>query len=1469
MKIASQIKQGHNYEDMFVRALSRVINLYSDRSHFIHELMQNAEDVKASQMRFELYDDRLEVLHDGKPFTADNLRGICDVGLSDKIGNDEQIGQFGIGFKAVFGICDVVRLYSTASNWHGESFDHLGDFSLEIQNFVNPVDIDFVKLESPYTTCFVFPFAVGKEYHSFESCPDLAAFLDDRLNTFDSSSLLFMKNLTSLTYVSHLNGKESEHVYELVHKSVLGQFEELYTGDINDDVHYLKFSRRIPGDSRNVDIAFCFRYDNEGNRVFIAPPTPYLFIYFPTVTYSHLNFIVQGPYHTTPNRSTLPEDDPVNDMLVDETVELFYRSVLILKDLGYLNLQLLSLLPITPPPELFDSDKCRYRKKWLFAPVHNKMLDMLETEALIPCHRKGFFASIDKAVIFRNQKLFTILDDDILSELMNAENMHIASAELLKDDNSAVYSALRKMKVRVVEVNSLPKLIDENPGFLKERDKEWLEKFYNVLADYSALFRNSNVVGNFCNTKIILTSKGIFACPRKNAVYKPSAVQDERYLFVDDELYERCPEFFGMLNLGNPNIVDSYLTELKLKYNGSDRSSISLAENAADWKRLIDLVDKYNLSQSQNDRVSLLNFLAVRKPGSQSFLYMSALAIATHENDGVASPQEGYYLFPAITDESIDANRFFDGIFHIGIIDFDFYLQHGVDLRAFNDKHTIYDIKYSIAKKCCNDWHRNDMFSGNTKVCAIAPFKMDLNVWFSRRVISSIGDNASAASSRYKSTVIMNFLRQNADSIHGRYHERVSNPTTREDDCVLLKLLKDRSWVYTEDNRLVCTADIYPTEASRSLYGNIDDPEFFRVLGFKESEETIVDSFIDEFLANGGEKRQSIFVDTILKRHFGLTAEQVKRKLDIADSFETSTSSVFNIEESDFSEFPTRRVKNYDRLKAYDLKYFENAPDVRYEPKMINQRVSLRSADNKTYVGDMYQYGNTGFYACQMCQKPTKYITAVEIINNPVKELAPMHLCLCPECGRKFLHYRNKGKGRNLENFIDELKIAETGSENVDIAINNENSITFTAMHLAEIQEMVKLLGCYEPCIETEETGVGVEFNVSSIEAEEQVNQSVLQNQIEAGEFEESCSVIEDSYDSDKEEFIDTGESTDVSNHEETAEARDADIQELVRMMMSQDDAGNTDDSARYELPEERDIEVKYAKQDLKGESKHEACNSGEDSDKTVCESIDEREAELMDLVKKMMDTGDNDSSENIAVTSMNVSPLEAADAYRSGIEKFAEKVDLLVGDLAVYRLYEDSDRKHIKKAYSQLKTVLSRVPTREELFEYGIEHGECYCLEDYISLLEECRDFNGNMLVRMQRSFIEYIEALDIATGDNLPVLMAFCKKDQIKPYITEEELFESCQRFYAHTGCRNNLTLPNGVAYEDATSKVYRQWAIRKPFRNLAGARNSWFTRNGEGLLSFRPFIYPYLSNSVFAEHVYDVLMYRYKLYWVSSLI
>src|SRR6266566_7099306 len=148
--------------------------LYSERTHFIFELIQNAEDAGATELAFELFADRLELRHDGRPFTEADVRGVCGVGKSGKSGDLTAIGKFGIGFKSVYAYTKSPHVYSAGyygagyygagehgAGEHGAGEHGAGEHGagehFRIENYVRPFPVE--PPPSPSAgTLFAFPF---------------------------------------------------------------------------------------------------------------------------------------------------------------------------------------------------------------------------------------------------------------------------------------------------------------------------------------------------------------------------------------------------------------------------------------------------------------------------------------------------------------------------------------------------------------------------------------------------------------------------------------------------------------------------------------------------------------------------------------------------------------------------------------------------------------------------------------------------------------------------------------------------------------------------------------------------------------------------------------------------------------------------------------------------------------------------------------------------------------------------------------------------------------------------------------------------------------------------------------------------------------------------------------------------------------------------------------------------------------
>ncbi len=163
------------------RHLEFLGRLYTDRTHFIFELLQNAEDAKANRILFELFEDRLEVKHDGSPFSECDVIGICGVGEGAKADDLTKIGKFGIGFKSVYAYTTMPEIHS-------------GDEHFRIEHYVRPYSTDVIMPENPWTTLFRFPFDVSG-FAEGAAWQDIAR----RLRRLSARTLLFLETVLKVT----------------------------------------------------------------------------------------------------------------------------------------------------------------------------------------------------------------------------------------------------------------------------------------------------------------------------------------------------------------------------------------------------------------------------------------------------------------------------------------------------------------------------------------------------------------------------------------------------------------------------------------------------------------------------------------------------------------------------------------------------------------------------------------------------------------------------------------------------------------------------------------------------------------------------------------------------------------------------------------------------------------------------------------------------------------------------------------------------------------------------------------------------------------------------------------------------------------------------------------------------------------------------------------------------------------------
>ena len=1019
-----------DWPGMLRRALQRIIQLYTDKSHFVYELLQNAEDAKAKNVKFVQYDDRLEVFHNGKPFTLSNLQGLCDIGKSDKIEELNQIGEFGVGFKSVFSICDTVKLFSDPSHFRDQSIvGDAGPFSIEILDFVKPKDIDNEVIDGDYTTRFVFPYCVGEPFSGYKTISTLTSDLSKKIQNLGITTLLFMRNLELIEYEIKLNGDTIKGEYLLGKKvinehctlvSALGTAtSELKKSDKEEEVSYLKFSRNIDNISlRTVDIAFPITVDSKGNYTCVHAANPHISVYFPTETESKLGFIVQGPFRTTPDRAKIPVDDEDNKRFVEELAILLRESILELRDAGKLNLSFIKNLPLMMKDYYGEGDTSI---NMLFLPLYNTVFKLFVGNNIIKS-LNGKYVKSTNAKLARSKDLTEVFSDEQLTLLINnGVEYYWLPVELTETNREFknLYDFLSsRLRIQVVSPESLKPWIDKNEFFFKAMSDNWLVSFYKFLSNVPSAVLSSKDSGLRIST-IIKTSDNTFvaAYRKEGGQYIPNVFLPTKGFahpginFIDENIYKQSREFFdNVLHLQQPDEYEFFIQDIRLRY---ETDTFNQEEHIQDVKFLI----KYIVSNEQGVKDVIRDCFKFRcDDGVMRNIYESSIYMP-ESSKGIKIKE--YF-------KNISVNKFF--------VDLEYYFNNDIAIESLC-KLGIID---SITKGEMTGSHFFDSYWREFTIEKIG------------EALKHISNHPNSENSKIKSQVIMNILFANGSNLSCDY----------ANVCELIKYLRgekdfswDRRWVYTNNGELVSTYSISKYDLDEKLYGPVkSDSTVYKLLGFIKTDADKADELRNQVSAA---VLESYFFDE-LKKRYNITPERLQEIIDVNDDIGKGEEK----DEEEFFEFPTLPVKNIDALKKHVAEVLTFADPVKYSLVVRSIRTSSRQADARAYVRSIYRYVGAYKFACQMCHKPSSDIEAVQIFPNPKTELDQIHLCLCPNCAAKYRKLITSDSNVELlkDVFLNKKIGGKEFSDKIVVSVG-EYELWFTQTHFAEVQELLRLMG--------------------------------------------------------------------------------------------------------------------------------------------------------------------------------------------------------------------------------------------------------------------------------------------------------------------------------------------------------------------------------------------------------------------------
>jgi hypothetical protein len=449
-------------------------DLYSDRTHFIFELLQNAEDAKASAVQFRLSASGLELSHDGRPFTCDDVRGISSVCQSTNRGDPERIGRFGIGFKSVYAYTRCPEIHS-------------GDEHFCIEHYVRPKMAETRSPGAGLTTLITLPFDASVVTPAAAKREVTQAF-----QRLDPTTLLFLRHVKRVELSADgvpavsLERRQTGHLSPWVRLVELGC-------STNGSAHekWLIFERSAKlsdPTGRDIDtrVELAFELTLESSRdafQIVARASAVIAVFFPTEWKTATGFILQGPYVPTPARDNIRKDDPINVLLVKESSQLLADSLRWLRDRSALTLGVLNTLPLK---------RSDFPEETLLRPLFDHVLETIKAQPLLPAHtaesQPQIFVEGCKAVAPSSASLRDLLGDGLLGQLTGDQSCKWLADGLTVKATSDLSKYLREeVGVREISARDFVAWLGTKDGaWWKELDEAWLAKCYRYLHTQTA-----------------------------------------------------------------------------------------------------------------------------------------------------------------------------------------------------------------------------------------------------------------------------------------------------------------------------------------------------------------------------------------------------------------------------------------------------------------------------------------------------------------------------------------------------------------------------------------------------------------------------------------------------------------------------------------------------------------------------------------------------------------------------------------------------------------------------------------------------------------------------------------------------------------------------------------------------------------------------------------------------------------------
>ncbi len=1029
-----------NRENGFEAGLKRLLtDLYPDNAHFIYELLQNAEDAHAQEVRFILFEDRIEFEHDGERlFSIQDVDAITSIGFSTKRDDATNIGKFGVGFKAVFAYTDSPEIES-------------GGFHFRIRDMVVPESDSLAEhISTNRQTRFILPFDNPKKPSGQARIE-----IEKLLKTLDKTTLLFLTHIRKIEY--------------LLPDSSLGYIERIDLGDSRFEISvqqpgelaesstlFLKFDKEVQVEDEETEnednrlktcrIAVAFglsrvepktsgkkKQDSSGaegqTEWTLMPIEPgRVCIYFPAdKETSNLSFHLHAPFASTVARDSV-RNCAGNDVLRNHIADLLAESMHAIRDQGLLTVQTLALLPN-------DKDNL----SGFYRPFMDRFVKEFKEQDLVPMKRGGHAAASGR---FRGQRvLLDLIDDDDLVTLLGDDYhapMWVAnpSQRNQREDNFLSMLEIEEWSVASL-VSSVSKMNDEaRSAWMEKKDDEWHRDFYEQLADY--LSSAPKIPSNAAQDRRHAVA-GIGLVRVSNGTYRKGS---ECY-FPTEEV-EHDARF--------PRVAK------QVYYSGEDSNKKvrdfleAVGVREVDEKVEIEYTLKERYSQEAAERES---FKPELKDISRFIVFADK-----HPNSIVIF--EDYFIF-----------KLKDG-------------KWGKPRAVYLDAPFL-ETGLSVYYQICGDQSTHSALSEDYVTCGINPEKTGA---FARKVGAITGlsikenqgynsidytidhlDDILASKNILASKLVWRTLALQEKSTN--FYDKLSRPDGRynfslDGDSSIAAALKKEKWVPQkttgEEFEFIQPRDAVAEKLPEGFEYQTGW-QWIRKLEFGQGVEDRKEAQRHEQERQTAEYKRKEEVVRELGFESPEEAEEIARlKKENPEEFRKFEERISARKEH--PSFPTRTVSNPERRQEQVKKQISEFPKKEYEERERSVRTTRGAIDPSLWLREQYTNEDDQM-VCQICKKEMPfrkrdgqyYFEAVEAFSQdhfPVEHEAQF-LALCPLCAAMYKELVKKDEAA-----MDDLRKALLNMDSLEAPLrlgDLETTIQFVETHLCDVKTILEEMG--------------------------------------------------------------------------------------------------------------------------------------------------------------------------------------------------------------------------------------------------------------------------------------------------------------------------------------------------------------------------------------------------------------------------